>query len=71
MPTSSTKPGWLPVVGGPCDGYEFYGADHLAAGTRVIVPVHSVMNGGFILPKDLRGSYSVGLNRDRIEWQKD
>ncbi len=69
---SSTKPGWLPVVGGPCNGMEMYGVGHLAAGTWVRVfnpPVYQ--HDRYVAGKRIGlepGYYSVGVNRDEIVW---
>ena len=59
------KAGWLPVVGGPLDGCLFYpGTDH-EAGARVRLSKLAHWLG------PLRGGYyCVGLNRDRIEWNR-
>lgn len=62
MTTAKLEPGWLPIVGGPWDGCEHYGADFFPAGKHVGMP---------LTPDESdTGYYVMGLNRDRIEWKR-
>ncbi len=71
--TKSTNPGWLPVVGGPCDGMELYGFDHLRPGDKVVVRMAQFTDSHPFFAKLLpasHGSYVMSVNGERFEWKR-
>lgn len=66
------KPGWLPVVGGPCDGKEYYHPGDPRPGQEIPLmrkDGYYVSRGGaLVYGKTSRGRYCVSENGQQIVW---